>query len=423
MELENKEKKMRGINLFSYILIFFTSMGGEFLNFSILGVHFNCARILMIFPIFIIIFNIIKTRKVELNITNKNVKYCIIFLIIWSIYSIITIYKVEDMYYYLIKNFFICIGTIDILFFIKYINIEKNKNKIFNIITIAVLINCIYYLYSYFIQNMNIGGFYHNSNDLATALLIAIPISIYLIKQNKQIILKMLAIVELVVFSVCFLNIQSRACILGVCLAIFIYIILKIVKERKKIIKSKLLIVCIVIMIGILIIIGTNIAIKYIGKISFKPIEHVQNSNDIRANIIFNGLHFLQQDNNWLMGIGAGNAEYYMQHYGVYDTRNIYSFHNPILEIVVTYGLLIFIGFLVMCFKIFKELIKKFYRNSKLITTNNIFLIYFIAMIIANISSSGIFTREWFWIFLALTICWINYEKNEEIERKEDKIK
>ena len=176
-------KKQNLLHIFTYILIFAVFMGSSFFKFTLFGVNFNFSRTIMLVMAIVFLANtIIKAcyhKRYSIKVKDKSFKYCIVFFIIWSIYSALSIYKVLDFEMYLITNFFVCIGTICILFFVNHIDIEENKNIIFNMIIIPVFINCLYYLYLYYIKDIDLGGFYYNINDLATVLTLAIPISLY----------------------------------------------------------------------------------------------------------------------------------------------------------------------------------------------------------------------------------------------------
>lgn len=411
-KIKRVQIKERIIYYIAYIMIFLVFMGTDFLKFNIGGVNFNIAKIVMLIPIVILIIDIIKERKIKLNIKNNLIKYCVIFLAIWAIYSILTIYECKDINSYLIENFFLCIGAIDIYFFIKYIDIEKNKNNIFYLIMFALLINCFYYIYLYYIRKINIGGFYYNTNDLATALVLAILISINLIINNKEFKLKLIfGLVSLGMFLFAFFSISSRACILGLTFGIFLYLILNIIKYRKKIFRKKILLVSTICIIIICSIIGIFALSKYLGDISFKPIENAKTSNEIRTNLIFNGLEFLCRDFNLITGIGAGNSEYFLKNYSIYSTYGIYSFHNPILQIAVTYGVIIIIGFIIS-YCIYILLLHRLDNDFKGIAS--VFSLFLLSLIVANISSSGLFTREWIWITFAIIISFINQKQEKE---------
>ena len=83
--------KYNYIELYTFIMIFVIFMGSKFIRFNIFGVNFNLARILMIVPLFIIIVDFIKNKKIMFDFNYKPSKYCISFFIVWCLFSVASI--------------------------------------------------------------------------------------------------------------------------------------------------------------------------------------------------------------------------------------------------------------------------------------------------------------------------------------------
>jgi len=62
-------------------------------------------------------------------------------------------------------------------------------------------------------------------------------------------------------------------------------------------------------------------------------------SGGTRMNLIKNSLHFLFESMG--LGVGAGNAEWYMEKRRIYDTAEITNVHNWWIELLVNYGLVV----------------------------------------------------------------------------------
>lgn len=140
----------------------------------------------------------------------------------------------------------------------------------------------------------------------------------------------------------------------------------------------------------------------------FKPSTTGLNSNTVRINLIYNGLHFPNQ--NYVFGIGAGNMKYYLENYGIYPTKNITDMHNYWIEILVDYGIVIFVPFLICYFIVVRELIKK-YIHAKDKKYSMVFLVYIFftsAFLVGSISSSNNLTKEWIWILAGIILAIIN---------------
>lgn len=408
-----KKKNIGIVDFLSYILIFSIFMGSNFIKFSLFGVKFNLSRILLLFfPLFLFINNFLKRNTKNFNFCDKWLKGIVYFFILWSIFSVLSFYKCKDIMFYFTVNFYICIGTLNILSFVKFVDIKKNINNFFKIIVFAIFINCLYYLWLYYVNNKDIGGFYYNANDLATVLLLAIPILIYLIFNYKKtngckftgIVVYYFVVLSIFLFS--FINICSRGCVIGGIIAIVLFFcgIISQKKGKKYISRNNVMFVTmfILILLSLLILFFK----KYVGFINFKPIDNALTSNEVRVNLIYNGLYFLRNGFNLLTGIGTGNTIYYLKNYSIFSIHNTYSFHNFWLEILVEYGLVIFLLFLtqyiIICFKLFKN------GKKSIINISNVFLVFLLAFVLASVSSSSMLTREWLWIIFAIIISYIN---------------
>ena len=73
------------IYILAYIIIFLVFMGTDFLKFNVNGINFNVAKIFMLIPSFILVIDMVKEKKLKLNLNSKLLKYCIGFLIVWKI--------------------------------------------------------------------------------------------------------------------------------------------------------------------------------------------------------------------------------------------------------------------------------------------------------------------------------------------------
>ena len=89
-----------------------------------------------------------------------------------------------------------------------------------------------------------------------------------------------------------------------------------------------------------------------------------------------------------LLGIGSGNMDYYMQNYAIYPTNNIPNMHNYWMEILVTYGIVIFIIFCICYLKTIIEIMKKYiYSKTKEESSICIMLLFFLIAFIISLSA------------------------------------
>lgn len=416
MDVKGNQKHNSLSYVFFSMLIFVIFMGVNFLKVNINGVNINLAKIIMVLtsiPLFLIV------RKIGLEeiIKNKDVKIIIIFLLIWMTSSLVSLYKMKNVIMWIITNFFIVFGTATIVYIIAKVQRIEQIINIFKIIELTLIINSIYSIVLYLTGCLVYGGFYYNVNDMSTLYLIGIPIEIMLTYNRKNDKLKLIAsIILLIINLISFTILDSRACELGVLLGsgfiAFLIFYIKVLNNKNVIIKC----------LAILLIIMMSILVIYpmVSKLNIKPrIENSRlNSIGIRINLIYNGLFFLSK--NPVLGIGTGNMEYYMQNSALFNTKNVYNMHNYWMEILVDYGLVIFIPFIYFYYRILKLMILEYIKTNEKLKKEILltFIFFMVAFLIGSISSSNNITKEWLWLLAGIILAFINVS----IKKKKEKI-
>lgn len=136
-------------------------------------------------------------------------------------------------------------------------------------------------------------------------------------------------------------------------------------------------------------------------------------SVSIRLNLVKNAIYFTVQSLG--MGVGAGNAEFYMENSAVYWVGGITNMHNWWMEILVNYGLFIFAGYLICCASIFYNLLKIRWqacdRTGIMICDG--FLMGWVSFALASISSSSMMSFRPQWILFGFSLAFINYWRNK----------
>lgn len=407
-----KKDKNKLVEYFCYIFIFIVFMGTNFGKISFGKININIERILMIFIALFVFVDFLKNKgfKNFIKTKRRDIKLCIVFFIIWSIYSVISFLWIKDVYMYIITNFNVVIGTCVIIYFLNNLQNIRIFENILKISILCVTINCIYYMN---VRNIYIGGFYHNTNDLATVLLLILPSIIYYmyhdLNNTKKLIFRF---IEYIICITAFLFINSRGCILGIVFGVCGIILSLFLKNKKELLNNKKIVLISLILISVFVIFFIYFISNFLSSISLKPVKVATNSNQIRINLFYNAIEFLKQDMNLLKGIGAGSLPYYYQNYSIYSLREIYSPHNLWIQILLEYGIVIFILFVLVWLVLLINLLK----NKQKTKLNYVFLFFTCAMTIACISSSTLLTREYFWIIMGIVLAWCNQFGGKENE-------
>ena len=113
---------------------------------------------------------------------------------------------------------------------------------------------------------------------------------------------------------------------------------------------------------------------------------------------------------NPLTGIGAGNIDYYLENEALYPTRNITKMHNFYLEILVAYGIIIFVGYLIfygaICIKLLRQWARLRLKVANKMSALTL-LVFWGSFSFSCISSSSNLSKEWIWLLIGITLATI----------------
>ncbi len=402
MRKVNNEKIVR---IFIYICLFLSTFNIPILTINMLNFQVSLFRIFIAITIpLALIF-----KRDELFKINNSFKYYILFMFVWFLYAIISLLWVMNKYEWFQTVYFISLGLLSLYVFSKYI---INKNYLLNSLIafsvstfmhILIGLNELFfnnywfikeeYLDKYSYNNWPVSSF-TNTNNYAFYLSLCICVFLFIINLSNNLIIRRSCIV-LSVFSfilICATN--SRGVILAILLGLTFLLLNKHVFFNKA---KQFKILC----LSILSI--SLIAITVVTIIGFLNIDYFQNpsnSNSIRLNLSFNSIYFTFK--SYFIGVGAGNFESYLISNVLFDTAGIVNSHNWFFEILVEYGLAIFIGYIYFVYTMYKSTQK----NNNFF--NYITILFLIIFIVGSISPSSIASMEWMWLLISLVICGLN---------------
>ena len=105
-----------------------------------------------------------------------------------------------------------------------------------------------------------------------------------------------------------------------------------------------------------------------------------------------------------------------MANFAHYNTAGILNPHNWWLEILINYGIFVFIGYVIFYMGIIKKL-WKIYRKKQTIEEKMIcetLLVSLVGFFFASISSSSIMAFKPQWLLFAFALSFLNYFRNRE---------
>ena len=253
-------------------------------------------------------------------------------------------------------------------------------------------------------------GVFRNPNDYATFLSLSIPFSLSLTKYADTVLEKLTGIgLSLVAFYLIVVT-GSRANILAVLLVVsFLLLFLVNLKQKVRVAVIVAVFLAIVLLLGLSNPVR-DLTSKIAAELSYliNHAIHGGSSVAIRANLVRNGLYFLLLTGG--IGVGAGNAEYWIDKFSRHETFGILNLHNWWLEILTNYGIIIFICYLAFYISIILKLWTACRKavNPKERMISESLLLALIGFSVASISSSSIMAFNPHWMLIAFAIAFLN---------------
>lgn len=401
----------------TFLTIISSLLGVNVISINMFGFQLSLFRSLAIVITFFIIIEILLKKPEKI----KNLNFSVQFYVVWLVYAICTLAWVRDYNGWFKSVFFLVIGVLTVIIAKKYL---KDKNDIllaFKAMSVMIAFHNLIGWYEIFTKNylflhgeiVNIYSYYSrpvsmfgNINDFAVFLTFAVFIEYICAINSSKFIFKLFHLTILISSIVLLVYTGSRGALLGLICGLIIFVFFAIKRARtRKIVALLLLFLFLLVLFYPAIL---NVLSSSISKVLTFGFSKQYGTDFVRINLIKNGFLFLLM--TFGFGTGAGNIEYWMANYGVFDTGGIVNIHNWWMEILVNYGALIFLLYIIFYSNLFISFKKRFKQSvDKIDITISLGIMSIMGgFIIASISGSSNFDSEWLWMFWAILISYQN---------------
>lgn len=427
-----KVSSIQKLFLFTAIVLSFTQT--LFFAPTVGGVSLMPFRIVIILCLFLTAVDIIMNHGF-LDVSRIKVKPYLLFFFLWAIYSVISIIWAFDQEAALRHSSLLIIGIIIVFLFVYYLS-ELTSLKALYWLLLIIFVALLFIAYWEIItgNHLKMSRYYigtvpwkthipttifFNQNDYAAFLALALPLVLVWIRHATGLIGSVLGLCILVTGSIALMVTESRACQVAFAMSFFFWFVFLLKHNRKTIIMS----FCIGLFLLYLISLGafqhTITELSTLSPLTMGNPEEV--SLWVRLHLYLNAIYI--SGLSFPIGVGAGNAEYYMLTHKIYPVATITNVHNWWLEILVNYGVLIFLGYVITYLSILHNLwkIHKRLYNQYEIMICEALLTAWVSFVIASIASSSAVGFAPQWIYLGFILAFINYYAGRE--ESADKIK
>ena len=358
-----------------------------------------------------LILKIAITKDFKLKYFKTNV-WILIFVLVVGI-SAMTSISLEES-----RNIALLMGAFILSYFVVINTIENKKQFkfILYLFIIATVLTAVYGLYQYKYGDlysqawldtdmfedikMRVYSTFENPNVYGEYLILAIPIIISLMWEEKGIAKKLMLLAALGITMLAMVLTFSRGCWLG---AMFAIALLAVMIDRRFII------------LGILALMAMPFVLPETIINRFMSIGNMgDSSTSYRVYILLGTLAMLKD--YWFSGIGMGITSFNTV-YPIYSYNNVTTphSHNLFLQIVVEYGIVGLIIFAGVMYNFYKETIISVFKNKNVVTMG------FISGV-SGFMIESLFDHTWynyrvvliFWIVIALGILSTRFSIKEE---------
>jgi teichuronic acid biosynthesis protein TuaE len=417
-----------------YLFIISAFFGPAILSYSIGPFSLFPFRIL--FPLMAAVFLFLYFKDSIFTWNRIHTKKILLLFVFWIIYAFVSLLWVKSISQGVMDLIFLMMG-IGIIFFMVFLTTRKKHfhylytlwilsfviilgiGVINHLFKIHLPISRIYSanpIYSYIPTSVFV-----NENDFASFISLSVFFILSGILYFKNILLR-IAGVLLILVSMYMLEVtSSRANILAVLIGLGFWFLF-LTKTRLKI----KLFFWSTLVAGIVSVLFFD-KVEALFNAVFQMVSSLivtsgtdETSTDIRINLLKNSMIFLL--NTFGFGVGTGNSDFFMKNYAEYPTGNIVNVHNWWIEILVNYGVVIFILYCLFYLYLLKEL----YVINKNITEQSVLKLFSVALLLAmvvfplsSVSPSSQIALNYFWVLYGFVIAFINYYKvNDQEEQK-----
>ena len=387
---------------------------------------------LLLLPAMYIGKYLLHVRQGHYILKQQNRKY-ILFMAVWFVYSIATVFWCRDVSSWSHGEYFIGLG-IWAVFFFDMAGLEKRDFlDVLKGVQAALVVHNLLGWYEIFthhylfapeerLAEMRAESHYYpvttmmNQNDLVLVLILGVCISAYFILTSKKTKYKIFNSFLFLSNMALGVATDSRLGICGIVIAIVILGIFNLSNNQKWVFAGGIL--CAGALSLILfpqIYLELWVKVQEIEWLNFE--NPTANSDAVRLNLIRNGFVFLKE--TFGFGVGTSNIESWMMTEPIYYVRGFTNMHNWWVEILTNFGVIIFVLYIVFYISLYHSVWKRFKEEKdKDVKVFCMILIAFMgAFTVASISSSSNWGKEWLWILWAFIIAFQGSSTSEDYKR------
>jgi teichuronic acid biosynthesis protein TuaE len=414
--------RLEGLSLLKIekIICYLVIMTG-FLGSALLAVNVGNYNVSLFRILFILLWAAIVVRILlagEIRVPRGKVRWFLLFLVLWFIYAVFSLAWALSFVDAVKNIFFLFIGISLVIFICYYFRSQEELSKLYYVFLgafyLLLIIGIAEYLtgchlpvsrYYNFANKFIPTSVFHNENDFATFISLYVPFGICTALYARNRLLKISSILSILGACLLIVVIGARSSMLALFIEfIVLFFLLTNIKQKSYLLGVTVLAIIMLHLFSFPLL--DNLFTTVTEQVNSLAIQYELQTGSVntRLNLIKNGLVFLVSTVGF--GVGAGNIEYWMSNCGQYNTAGISNMHNWWMEIMTSYGIIIFIGYLLFYFGIIYNLLIKRKRNNRMFSDT--LILSFSGFIIACIGPSSFISMNIQWLLFGIAVAYIN---------------
>ena len=414
------------MRIFILLLVGTAFLGPNVFSINTVFFQMSLYRLMLAIAPLLLIGSINNQKLREFTKRNNFLTY--VFMLFWTIYAMISVVIVQDYSSWFRYLIFIISGVLAIWLIGLYLYKQNDFFRVFSLIEVFVTLYSLIGYYEiltgdyrflnagsedYFSEALNSVGtriptsVFGNPNNFALFCIVGYYNSLICRKIQGNIFVRSASLIVAFSSIILLLATESRACLIGFLSSLFALGTLEVTQNFKW---RKIIPFIAVAVIFLAISLGSpeNFQESILPLVAIDFTGETEGSDFIRMNLILNGLAFLKESG--FLGVGAGNIEYHMAHNSLFFVGETTNIHNWWMEILVSFGVIVFLGYIIIYLKNF-VLLRHYALTTNDANTRYIsqcLLGFMIAFVLASISASSNMTAEWLWAYWGIVYSYVN---------------
>lgn len=253
-----------------------------------------------------------------------------------------------------------------------------------------------------------------NQNDYATLLLAYLPVNLIMLNLSRHSLRRYLYVIPILLTAYLVYRSDSRMILMSFALFFLLVLLLQFRWDIKRKYVVTGIVLMLILVIAVIIFIPTiNDTVSHLFYLGG---DFYNTGDSRRMNLWRNGLVFLAE--TFGFGVGAGNIETWMGRVPFLPIDEFTNIHNWWLEILVGYGVLVFVLYVMSYGLLIRSLNRLRHHESKVIRQIAIsFIAFLVVYIFASITSANNMLIEWHWVYFGIMISFVKLLEMKDITK------